>query len=100
MINIMKTKVYFKLIVELNNFKLYLMKGVIVLYTIVCNVCGKTVQVGSRRYKNCHDCSQLSTRQKEEKKKILSQKTDWKKIIELSKETGLSYGKLVQRGLL
>lgn len=70
------------------------------MHTIICELCGKSVEVGGGRWRYCPECSSLSDKGKEEKRKEIKEKTDWSKIIKISNETGLSYGKLVQMGLI
>lgn len=67
----------------------------------VCEICGKTFNaVGKGRWRYCHDCYFLLESRKFKEENETKEKTDWSKIIKISNETGLSYGKLVQMGLI
>lgn len=67
----------------------------------ICEICGKTFNaVGKGRWRYCSDCYFILESKKCKEKNETKEKTDWSKIIKIQKETGLSYGQIVQKGMI
>lgn len=62
-----------------------------------CEQCGKLFQTN---YKQQKFCSAKCRDKSRSLKNHSDTKTDWEKIVQKSMETGLSYGKMVQNGII
>lgn len=62
-----------------------------------CEQCGNTFIT---QYKQQKFCSANCRNKARAKKNSPAPGTDWSKIVQKSMETGLSYGKMVQNGML
>ena len=62
-----------------------------------CEQCGNTFQT---KYNHQKFCSANCRNKSRSAKNSPAAKTDWEKIVQKSMETGLSYGKMVQDGML
>lgn len=70
------------------------------MFKMICENCNTIFEENKRGYKYCPICRNLTRFQKKKRSSNMKEKCDWDKIIETSKNTGMSYGELVQKGMI